>query len=93
MTIPFDTLRDKWMADPFFRGAFDRVGPAMEIAFMIAEARQRANLSQAQLAAKVGTSAAMVARWEKGVSSPTTATLGRIAEATGSRLTVQLSPA
>ncbi len=93
MTIPFKALRDKWNTDPKFREAYDRVSPNMEIAFAIAGARHRAKLSQAQLAEKIETSQAMVARWETGAVLPNTRTLKRIAEATNTRLRVELIPA
>ena len=93
MTIKFDTLRDRWMRDPQFRATYDRISPEMEIAFAIAEARHRAELSQEQLAKKIGTSQAAVARWERGTSMPTTKTLRRVAKATASRLHVELIPA
>jgi HTH-type transcriptional regulator/antitoxin HipB len=93
MTIKFETIRERWMRDPEFRGTYDRISPAMEIAFAIAEARHRVHLSQDQLAKKIGTSQPTVARWERGRSMPTTKTLGRVAKATGSRLHVTLEPA
>jgi DNA-binding transcriptional regulator YiaG len=93
MAIKFETLRDRWMRDPKFREAYDRIGPEMEIAFAIAEARHRAQLSQQQLAKKLGTSQSMVARWERGTSAPSTRTLRRVAKATASRLHVELVPA
>ena len=42
MTIKFDALRERWMRDPQFRAAYDKVSPEMEIAFAIAEALLRA---------------------------------------------------
>lgn len=81
------------MAEPEFRESYDRISPEMEIAFAIAEARGRAQLSQAQLAEKVGTTQAMVNRWERGTSRPTTKSLERVAKATNSRLHVELLPA
>ncbi len=90
MTIPFKALRDKWNVDPAFREAYDKISPEMEIAFAIAEARHRAELTQAQLAAKIGSSQAMVARWERGTAMPSTKSLTKVAQATGSRLRVQL---
>ena len=50
MTIPFSDIRERWMRDPAFRAAHERVGPEMELAFTIAEARIRAGLSQKDLA-------------------------------------------
>jgi len=93
MTIPFRQLRARWMEDPAFRKAYDRIAPEMEIAFAIAEARHRAKLSQQQLAKRLGTSQATVARWESGAQMPSTTTLTKVAKATGTRLRVELLPA
>jgi ribosome-binding protein aMBF1 (putative translation factor) len=93
MTIKFSVLRDRWMQDPKFREAYDRISPEMEIAFAIAEARLRAHLSQQELADKIGTSQSAVARWERGKSAPSTRTLKRVAKATATRLHVELEPA
>jgi HTH-type transcriptional regulator/antitoxin HipB len=90
VTIEFNELRAKWLNDAEFRRAYERIGPEMEIAFSIAEARHRANLTQAQLAERIGSTQAMVARWETGAVMPSTKSLKRLAEATGSRLHVEL---
>lgn len=90
MTISFDALRNKWMAEPEFRKAYEAISPEMEIAFAIAEARHRARLSQAELAARIGSSQASVARWERGTVMPSTKSLQRVAQATGTRLRVEL---
>jgi HTH-type transcriptional regulator/antitoxin HipB len=79
------------MTDPAFREAYDAIGPDMEIAFAIAEARHKAKLTQAELAARIGSSQAMVARWERGTAMPSTRSLQRVAEATGTRLRVTLT--
>jgi ribosome-binding protein aMBF1 (putative translation factor) len=55
--------------------------------------RHAANLSQVQLAEKLKTSQAAVARLESGRAFPTMTTLQRIADATGHTLTVQFRKA
>jgi transcriptional regulator with XRE-family HTH domain len=54
-------------------------------------ARLRAGLSQAQLAARMGTSPSTIARLESGQALPSTKTLLRYAEAIGSKFHVRLS--
>jgi transcriptional regulator with XRE-family HTH domain len=56
-------------------------------------ARLRAGLSQAQLAARMGTSPSTIARLESGQALPSTKTLLRYAEAIGSKFHVRLSAA
>jgi ribosome-binding protein aMBF1 (putative translation factor) len=70
MTISFETLRRRWMKDPRFRAEYERIGTDMELAFTLAEARRKAGLTQAELAARMGTSQAAVARIESGLVQP-----------------------
>jgi uncharacterized protein len=58
----------------------------MDAGELIAEARHAAGLTQAGLARRAGTSQAMVARYETGMSSPTVAALQRLLRATGHEL-------
>jgi transcriptional regulator with XRE-family HTH domain len=60
---------------------------------VIARARLRAGLSQAELADRMGTSQSAIARLESGQTLPSTKTLLRFAEATGSKFHVRLSAA
>ncbi len=90
MTIPFETLRRKWMKDPKFRAEYERIGPDMELAFTLSEARRSAGLTQAEVAGRMGTSQAAVARIESGRSAPKWSTIERYARAVGARPVVRL---
>lgn len=74
----------------------DAQGPVLAIdpalAEALAAARSRAGLTQAQLAARMGTTQTVIARLERGRTKPSTRTLERFAEATGSRLRITLEP-
>lgn len=50
---------------------------------LIADARRSAGMTQAQLAAAIGTSQSVVSRWERGADSPRVDTLVRILRACG----------
>ena len=65
----------------------------MDAAALIREARHRAGLSQAQLAAAAGTSQPAVAAYESGSRSPSTRTLDGLVRATGASLEVRLTAA
>ncbi len=91
--IPFKRLSDRWKADPAFRQEYERIGPEMELAFQLAEARRRAGLSQAELARRMGTSQSTIARLEAGRGLPSSRTLTRFAEATGARIQIHVVPA
>lgn len=64
------------------------VRPADEI---VRTLRGQAGLSQRELAARAGTSQPAIARYERGVSTPSWETLERIAEACGQRIEVDVA--
>jgi transcriptional regulator with XRE-family HTH domain len=76
------------MKAPEFRAEYERIGPEMELAMTLAEQRRRAGLSQAELAARMETSQAAVARIESGHGAPKWTTIERYAEALGRRAVV-----
>ena len=59
---------------------------------LLAEARRRAGLNQAELARLAGTSQSAVARLERGHSSPTLTTLRRLVGAAGFDVRLELVP-
>ena len=90
MTIPFEKLKARLLANPKVKAEYDALAPEFEIAAELLRARLRAGLSQAELAARMGTT---IARLESGHTLPSTKTLLRYAEATGSKFHVRLSAA
>ena len=86
-------LKKRWMEDPEFREDYARVDDEYALVEALVSARAAANLTQAELARRLGTTHSAIARLEGGRVSPSLATLRRYAEATGTRLTVGLIPA
>jgi len=85
MTIPFEELEARLLANPEVQAEYDALAPEFEISAELVRARLRAGLSQAELAVRMGTSQSAIARLESGQSLPSTKTLLRYAEATGSK--------
>lgn len=87
-------IRDKhadWNKQPAYRKAYEALGKEFDLAAVVIEARIRAGLTQSELAERIGTKQPAIARIEGG-QLPSTSTLKRIAEATGSRLRIVLEP-
>src|SRR5437867_9621104 len=61
-------------------------------ALLLHEARLKAGLSQRQLAQRAGTAQSVVARIERGLTSPTWDTLQRLLGAAGYELAAQVEP-
>jgi DNA-binding XRE family transcriptional regulator len=91
MAIQLEKLKARLIANPKVKAEYD--APGLEIAAELLRARLRAGLSQAELAARMGTSQSTIARLENGHTLPSTKTLLRYAEATGSKFHVRLSAA
>lgn len=86
-------LHKKWLKEPEYRAAYDALDEEFVLVRAMVAARSRAKLSQAEVASRMGTSQAAVARMESGRSLPSLRSLQRYADATGSRLRIALAPA
>lgn len=89
-THKWGDVRARWMKDPALVKEYNRIAPAMELAFALAEARASAGLTQAQIARKMKTSQSAVARLERGGVKPSFAMAQRYARALGKRLVIEL---
>ena len=85
-------LHKKWMRDPEYRREYDALEEEFALILEVAKARQRAGLSQAELAKRMKTTQSTIARLESGRGLPSTRTLGRFAKATGHRLNISFEP-
>lgn len=86
-------LRQRLLEDPAVRKEYADADAEYSLLEELVRARTRANLTQAELARRIGTTQSAVARLEGGRVSPSLATLRRYAEATGAELRVSLQPA
>ena len=85
-------LHKRWSWGPRYRKAFDALEDEFVIAQAMIEARQRAGLTQDELAKRIKTTQSVIARLESGRSLPSGRTLQRYARATGSRLAIRFEP-
>ena len=99
-TAPTKTHREMvgaWKRDPGFNAAYEELDTEYALLRELLQARQRAGLTQAEVAEKMGTKPPAVTRLETSLSdsrhSPTVATLKRYAHAVGCKLEVHLVPA
>lgn len=74
------------------RAGYRQAMEAFDLAERVRRAREHAGLTQAELASKIGSTQPAVARLEAGGSTPSLATLRRIAGALGFDLVVELRP-
>ena len=87
-----DDLHMEWMKNPKYRREYEALEAEFSLTSALIEARSRAGLTQEQVAQRMKTTQAVVARLEGGGSKPSTRTLERYAQATGNRLRISFEP-
>jgi len=91
--IPIESAFAEWRKDPRYRQAYQELEQEFSLAAAMILARARAGLTQEQLARRMRTTQAVVARLESGRVKPSTRTLERFAAATGTRLKISFEAA
>lgn len=87
----YESYWARQMADPAFRRTYEDEAAKKDLWLALVEARQAANLTQAELARRLGVSQAQVARIEKrGYDSYTLNTLRRYVAALGAGFSVEV---
>jgi ribosome-binding protein aMBF1 (putative translation factor) len=89
--IPVEEAFEEWRKDPLFVAEYDALEEEFALAGALIEARGKADLTQEEVAQKMGTTQAVIARLESGRVMPSTRTLKRFAEATGTRLRISFA--
>ena len=90
MTKRLQTIKKKMLADREVRAAYDVLADEFDLARELIAARVRAGLTQAEVAARMGTTQSVVARLESGAQMPSVNTLLKFAKATRSRPIIKL---
>jgi DNA-binding XRE family transcriptional regulator len=94
--LTHDRLVKKMLKNPEVRAEYDAQAEEFALLDELLRARQRAGLTQAEVAARMGTKTPAVARLEGGGGSrrhsPSVATLRKYARAVGCHLEIRLRP-
>ena len=83
-------LKKRLMNDPEFQKEYEKADAEFALVEALVRARTDAKMSQADVAKRIGTTQSAIARLEGGKVSPSISTLRRYAEATGSKLQINL---
>ncbi len=87
-----DELHKTWSKNPKYRREYDALEEEFSLSAALIEARATAGLTQAQVAQRMKTTQAVIARLEGGGSMPSTRTPEKSAKATGMRLKISFEP-
>ncbi|MYE32126.1 MAG: helix-turn-helix transcriptional regulator [Chloroflexi bacterium] len=85
-----DVVRERLLSEhPAIREEYERLRPRYEVIAKLISARHELNLTQAQLAERMGPTQNTISRLESGESNPRLDTLVRAAHALGRDLTIE----
>ena len=88
----YEEWRDALLANPETRAIYEEEAAKKELWLQLVEARQRAGITQAELARRLGVSQAQVARMEKrGYDTYTLSSLRRYVQALGEGFKLEVS--
>jgi ribosome-binding protein aMBF1 (putative translation factor) len=86
--VPADAVFAKARKNPAYAKAYDALQEEFDLIAALVKARTEAGLTQQQVAERMNTTQAVVARLEAGGRRPSTRTLERFARATGHLLKI-----
>lgn len=83
-------VKKELLANDTFRQEYDALAEEFTIASQLLEARSQAQLTQSQVAQRMGTTQSVDARLESGHPLPSLRSLTRYAEAVGKKIEIRL---
>ena len=90
VSITFDEMKSDLLKDNEFKTEYEKLKPRYEAIEQIIKARKELNMTQAELAKRVGTQKSNISRLESGNYNPSLDFLSKVSEALGKSLSIQL---
>ena len=90
VSISFEEMKNDLLKDNEFKIEYEKLKPRYEAIEQIIKARKEQNMTQAELAKRVGTQKSNISRLESGNYNPSLDFLTKVSEALGKSLSVQL---
>ena len=91
LSVPFEEMEAKMLEDEEFRVEYERLRPRYEAIEQIIKARKEQNITQVELAKRVGTQKSNISRLESGDYNPSLDFLIKVAESLGKKLSIYLN--
>lgn len=88
--VSFDQLKEDMLKDEEFKIEYEKLRPRYEAIAQIVAARKEQNMTQSELAKRVGTQKSNISRLESGNYNPSLDFLSKVAESLGKNLNIQI---
>lgn len=89
--LSFEEMKADMLKDEEFKIEYEKLKPRYEAIEQIIRARKEQNITQAELAKRVGTQKSNISRLESGNYNPSLDFLAKIAESLGKKISVTLN--
>jgi len=89
-SVKFNDIQEQLMKDEEFRAEYEKLKPRYEVISQIIEARNSQNITQEELALRVGTKKSNISRFESGGYNPSLDFLVKIAKSLGKEIHIQI---
>lgn len=89
--ISFEEVKKDMLKDEEFKAEYERLKPRYEAIEQIVRARKEQNMTQEELAKRVGTQKSNISRLESGNYNPSLDFLVKVAESLGKHLSIHLT--
>lgn len=89
--VSFEEMKADMLKDEEFKIEYEKLKPRYEAIEQIIRARKEQNMTQAELAKRVGTQKSNILRLESGNYNPSLDFLAKVAESLGKSLSIQLN--
>ncbi len=87
----FNEIKKELLKDPEVKREYDRLEPKFALIRSIIDKRIEKNISQEELASRMGTKQSALSRFESGNYNPSLAFMQKVAEALDSKLEIKIS--
>ncbi len=89
-SVSFETIKNELMKDEEFKSEYERLKPRYDIISQIINARKEQNMTQEELAKRVGTQKSNISRLESGNYNPSLDFLIKVARSLGKELSIHM---
>jgi DNA-binding XRE family transcriptional regulator len=86
----FSEIREQLMKDEEFKAEYEKLKPRYDLSFQIIEARTVQNITQEELALRVGTQKSNISRLESGTYNPSLDFIIKVAKCLGKELHIKI---
>ena len=88
--ISFRNIKEEFMQDEEFQKEYEKLRPRYEVISKLIELRKEQNITQAELAKRVGTQKSNISRLESGNYNPSLDFLIKVVHSLGKELEIQI---